>query len=60
MKTAKAIAFLQGRAYVIPEDVKEIAMDVLRHRIIPTYEAEAEGVTAEVLVEKLLGNVKVP
>ena len=60
MKTAKAIAFLEGRAYVIPEDVKEIAMDVLRHRVIPTYEAEAEGVTSEQLVEKLLGGVKVP
>ena len=60
MKTAKAIAFLEGRAYVIPEDIKEIAMDVLRHRVIPTYEAEAEGMTSEQLVEKLLSSVKVP
>lgn len=60
MKTAKAMAFLDGRAYVIPEDIKEIAMDVFRHRVIPTYEAEAEGVTSEQLVEMLLKSVKVP
>jgi len=60
MQTAKAMAFLNNRAYVVPEDVKEIAMDVLRHRVIPTYEAEAEGITSEHLVDKILGGVKVP
>lgn len=57
---SKAVAMLNGRAYVIPEDVKEIAMDVLRHRIIPTYEAEADGVKSEDVVKILLGSVKVP
>ena len=60
MKTAKALAFLHGRSYVIPEDIKEIALDVLRHRIIPTYEAEAEGITSDALIKKLLNTVKVP
>jgi MoxR-like ATPase len=57
---SKAVAMLNGRAYVIPEDVKEIAMDVLRHRIIPTYEAEADGVKSEDVVKILLGSVRVP
>ncbi len=60
MKAAKAVAFLEGRGYVVPEDIKSIAMDVLRHRIIPTYEAEAEGVTSEALIDKLLLGVRVP
>ncbi|MCK5063244.1 MAG: MoxR family ATPase, partial [Candidatus Aenigmarchaeota archaeon] len=57
---AKAHALLQGRGYVIPEDVKEIAADVLRHRIILTYEAEAEGVGADSIIETILSKVKVP
>ena len=57
---AKANAFLQGRAYVTPHDVKAIAMDVLRHRIILTYEAEAEERTAEDLVEEVLRAIPVP
>jgi MoxR-like ATPase len=57
---ARAHAFLQQRAYVTPEDVREIAMDVLRHRVIPTYEAEAEDITAENLVERILNTVPVP
>jgi len=60
MKTAKAAAFLHKRAYVKPEDVKEVAMDVLRHRVIPTYEAEAEGINSEKIVNILLDSVKVP
>lgn len=60
MQTAKAIAFLNSRAYVIPEDVKEIAMDILRHRVILTYEAEAEGVTSDDVVQIVLDNVPVP
>jgi MoxR-like ATPase len=59
-RAAKALALVRGRGYVIPEDVKEIAPDVLRHRVIPTYEAEAEEVTAEDLVERILGRVEVP
>ncbi|MCK5234717.1 MAG: MoxR family ATPase [Candidatus Aenigmarchaeota archaeon] len=57
---AKAHALLQGRGYVIPEDVKEIAADVLRHRIILTYEAEAEGVGTDSIIETILSKVKVP
>jgi MoxR-like ATPase len=57
---AKAMALLRGRGFVLPEDVKEIAPDVLRHRIVPTYEAEAEDVTSDMLVDKILARVAVP
>ena len=59
-EAARAVAFLHGRGYVVPEDVKEIAKDVLRHRILLTYEAEAENVTAETVVERILERVEVP
>ena len=59
-RAAKAIALVRGRGYVIPEDVKEVAADVLRHRVIPTYEAEAEEVSPETLVARLLERVEVP
>ncbi|MBN2105558.1 MoxR family ATPase [bacterium] len=59
-KTAKAHAFLQRRGYVTPEDVRAIGMDVLRHRLIVTYEAEAEEVTAEDVVRKVLNKIEVP
>jgi MoxR-like ATPase len=58
--TAKAHAFLHGRGYVTPEDIKQVAMDVLRHRIIVTYEAEAEELTSEDIVRKILDQVEVP
>ena len=57
---AKAWALLQGRDYVIPEDVKSIGPDVLRHRIILTYEAEAQSVTADAIVKKVFNAVPVP
>lgn len=57
---AKAIAFMEGRAYVIPQDVKEIAHDVLRHRIILSYEAEAEDLTADDLITRILEELKTP
>ncbi len=57
---SKAHAFLRHRGYVTPEDVKAIGMDVLRHRVIPTYEAEAEEVTAEAIVGKVFDAVEVP
>lgn len=57
---ARAQAFMEHRAYVTPEDVRTIAMDVLRHRIIPTFEAEAEDITSENIVEKIMGTVQVP
>jgi MoxR-like ATPase len=59
-RAAKAMALVRGRGYVIPEDVKDVAPDVLRHRIIPTYEAEAEEITSEALVSKLLERIEVP
>jgi MoxR-like ATPase len=57
---AKAWALMQGRNYVLPQDVKAIAMDVLRHRVIPSYEAEAESISSEQLVQKILDTVRVP
>ena len=57
---AKAWALLQGRAYVTPEDVKSIGPDVLRHRIILTYEAEAQAVTSDAIIKKVLNAVPVP
>lgn len=57
---AKANAFLQGRGYVTPEDVKSIAMDVLRHRIIVTYEAEAEQTTSEDIIKHIIDQIEVP
>jgi MoxR-like ATPase len=59
-QTARAHAFLRGRAYVVPEDVKALAPDVLRHRILLTFEAEAEDVTSEDVIEKILEAVDVP
>src|SRR3954447_21004786 len=59
-RAAKAMALVRGRGYVIPEDVKELAPDVLRHRIIPTYEAEAEEITTDALIARLLDRVPVP
>ncbi len=56
----KAHAFLHGRAYVIPEDIRAIAADVIQHRLGLTYEAEAEGIDAKAIVEKVLGRVEVP
>jgi MoxR-like ATPase len=60
MKAAKAHAFLQSRSYVTPHDVKSFAHDVLRHRVILTYEAEAEGKTSDDIVRHILDNVPVP
>jgi MoxR-like ATPase len=57
---ARAWAFLQGRTYVTPQDVKQIAPDVLRHRIIPSYEAEAEDITTDTIIERLFERVEVP
>jgi MoxR-like ATPase len=54
------MAFLNGRHFVTPQDVKLVAMDVLRHRVAVTYEAEAENVTSENIVEKILNTLPVP
>src|ERR1700728_58719 len=57
---ARAIAFLNGRHYVTPQDVKTVALDVLRHRVSVTYEAEAENVTSEDVIHKILDALPVP
>jgi MoxR-like ATPase len=59
-QAARAQAFLRGRAYVVPEDVKAMAADVLRHRVLLTFEAEAEDVTSDTIIEKILESVNVP
>jgi MoxR-like ATPase len=57
---AKAFAFLRGRGYVTPQDVKSIGMDVLRHRVAITYEAEAEEKTSESIIQKIFDELPVP
>jgi MoxR-like ATPase len=59
-KAAKAYAFIKRRGYVIPEDVRAIALDILRHRIGLTYEAEAENITTEEIISEILNRVEVP
>jgi len=60
LKTSRARAFLQRRGFVTPEDVRALARDVLRHRVLLTYEAEAEEVRSEDVVEKVLNKIEVP
>ena len=55
-----AVAVLRGRPYVLPDDVKAVALDVLRHRIQVSYEAEAEGVDGEEIARRILEQVRVP
>jgi MoxR-like ATPase len=57
---SRALALVRGRSYVSPEDVKELAPAVLRHRLVLTYEAEAEGATVEEIIDRLLLAVEVP
>jgi MoxR-like ATPase len=59
-KAAKCYAFIQGRGFVIPEDVRAIIKDVLRHRIGLTYEAEADLITSETIIDKIVSAVQVP
>lgn len=59
-QAARAHAFLRGRAFVTPDDVKSIAPDVLRHRVLTSFEADAEGVTSDTIVERLLAVVNTP
>ena len=60
ISATRAYAFIKGRGYVVPDDVKQLAPDVLRHRIITTFEAEAQDVTSEQIVQRILDNVEVP
>ena len=57
---SKANAFLNGRGYVIPDDIREVGFDILRHRLILTYEAQAEDITTEDVIEKIFLGVEVP
>ena len=57
---ARAHAFLKHRAYVTPEDVRSVALDVLRHRVVPSFEAEAEEITSDELVQRMLDHIEVP
>jgi MoxR-like ATPase len=57
---ARGMAFLNGRHFVTPQDVKTVAMDVLRHRVSVTYEAEAENITSANVIEKILNTLPVP
>ena len=59
-EAARAHAFLRHRGYVIPEDVKAVGLDVLRHRVIPSYEAEAENISAEDILSQIFDSVQVP
>lgn len=59
-RVSKAYAFMQGRGYVVPHDIKTIGFDILRHRIILTYEAEAENVTPDDVIKKIFDTIEVP
>jgi MoxR-like ATPase len=60
INAAKALAFIKGRGFVTPEDIKAIGRDVLRHRIIPSFEAEAEEVDSEVIIDRIFSEIEVP
>jgi MoxR-like ATPase len=57
---ARALAFLKGKHFVTPDEVKEIAPDVLRHRILVTFEAEARGIDSDQIIKTLLSSVTIP
>ena len=60
IEAGRALAFLRGRDYVLPQDVVDIAADVLRHRVVPSYEALSEGITADAIVRDIMRNVSPP
>jgi MoxR-like ATPase len=60
LAASRAHAFLQGRSFVVPEDVKSVAHDALRHRLVLTFESEAEGIRPDDVIERLLGKIAVP
>lgn len=59
-KAAKANAMMQGRGFVMPEDIRAVAYEILRHRISISYEAQAENITSDIIIEELLSNINVP
>jgi MoxR-like ATPase len=60
IRAAKAHAFMAGRSHVVPEDIKALGLDVLRHRLLLTYRADAEGVAADALLQRIFERVPVP
>jgi MoxR-like ATPase len=58
--TARALAFVRGREYVLPQDVLDMSLDVIRHRMVLSYEAMSDGVTADAIVQKILTRIPVP
>ena len=60
ISSTRAFAFLKGRGYVVPDDIKQLAPDILRHRVITTFEAEAQDVTSDQIVQRILDSVEVP
>jgi MoxR-like ATPase len=60
IRSSKAYAFLQGRNYITPHDIQSMAMPVLRHRVAISYEAEAEGMSAEDIIQKIMDTLLVP
>ena len=60
VRAAKARAFLQGRSWVVPDDVRDVAHDVLRHRIVATYRADAEGLTTDAMVDRIVARIAAP
>jgi MoxR-like ATPase len=60
MKAARAMAFIRGRGFITPDDIKDIGADVLRHRIILSYEAEADGRNTDDIVKMIFDSVEVP
>jgi MoxR-like ATPase len=59
-QASRAHAYLRGRTFVTPDDIKSIAPDVLRHRILTTFEAEAESVTSDIIVQRVLAAIESP
>jgi MoxR-like ATPase len=57
---SKAVAFMQGRSFVTPQDIKDVGLDVLRHRVIVSYEAEAENISSDDVIRKIFETVPVP
>jgi MoxR-like ATPase len=60
VEAARALAFLRGRSYVLPEDLTDLAADTLRHRLVLSYEALAEGLTADALIARVMARIPVP
>ena len=58
--TARALAFVRGREYVVPQDIEDMALDVMRHRLVLSYEALSDGVTGDMIVQRILEQMPSP